>query len=290
MAGRQRTAIPISALVAVALWGGSFPGVSLALSSFHPVGLTALRMVLGTLLVAAILRVRKQPLLPRRADWPVCALLGVILGVHLSIQAYGLLYTSAIHTGWIIGFTPVTIAIGAHLFLRQRLGGKAWAGVALATGGVLLVTLEAVPDLRDAHIGDLIQLSSCLTWTLYTLLSIGVVRRSGALSSTGFAMAVAAVILLAWSLRTGLVVETPGVLELTALFFLGLFCSGLALTLWVHAQALHGPQVTALTLYAEPFFVLAFAALLLGEAVQPQALVGGLVVLSGVWLASRGRS
>jgi len=290
MVTRERRAIPTSALVAVALWGGSFPGVRLALSSFHPVGLTALRLALGTLLVAAILLVKRQSLLPRRADWPVCALLGVILGVHLAIQAYGLLYTSAIHTGWIIGFTPVTIAIGAHLFLGQPLGGRSWAGVALATGGILLVTLEAVPTLQSAHIGDLIQLSSCLTWSLYTLVSIGVVRRNGALSSTGFAMAVATVILFAWSLWTGIVVEAPGVREIGALLFLGLFCSGLALTLWVHAQARHGPHATALTLYAEPFFVLAFAAFLLEEAVQPQALAGGLVVLAGVWLANRGRS
>lgn len=287
MEARARPAIPTAALVAVALWGGSFAGVSIALESFHPLGITGLRLVLGTLLVAVILLVKRQPLLAQRADWPLCMLLGVILGVHLSVQAYGLLHTSTIHTGWIIGFTPVTIALGAHLFLKQRMTAGAWGGVALATGGVLLVTLESVPDLGNARFGDLLQLSTCFTWALYTLVSVGVVRRNGALRVTGFAMGVAAVMLLLASLQTGLVVQTPGPSELAALLCLGFLCSGVAYTLWVQSQARHGTQLTGLTLYAEPFFVLAFAALLLGEPVQGQAMLGGVVVLLGVWLATR---
>jgi len=286
MAPRSRPAIPTAALAAVALWGGSFAGVSIALESFHPVGITGLRLVLGALLVAVILLVRRQPLLPRRGDWPVCSLLGLILGVHLSVQAYGLLHTSTMHTGWIIGFTPVMIALGAHLFQSQRLSARAWGGVALATGGVLLVTLEEVPDFGNARFGDLLQLSTCCTWAVYTLVSVGVVRRNGALRVTGFAMGVAAVLLLALSLKTGIVLHTPGPRELGALLFLGFLCSGVAYTLWVQSQARVGTYVTGLTLYAEPFFVLAFAALLLGEPVQGQAMLGGFVVLLGVWLAT----
>ena len=89
-------------------------------------------------------------------------LVALVLALHLSIQAYGLLYTSSVHTGWIIGFSPVVTALGAQLFLRARMRGIGWVGVTIATGGVLAVTMERPLDLVDATFGDLLQLSSCV--------------------------------------------------------------------------------------------------------------------------------
>ena len=119
--------------------------------------------------------------LPVPADRPACIGLGLVLAAHLLIQAYGLKHTSAIHTGWIVGFMPVTIALGAYLLRRQRLNALGWLGVAVGTGGVLLVTLKSTPDFAQARFGDLLQLASCLTWTVYTLAAGGPVARNGAL-------------------------------------------------------------------------------------------------------------
>ena len=281
--------VPPSALAAVVFWGASFVAVKIALESFTPYGLTCARLGLGALGLALWMRVSGERLAFGLRDGLVVIGLGVVLGGHLAIQAFGLTYTSAIHTSWIIGFSPVVIAIGAQLFGGSRLNGTGWIGVTLGALGVFLVTMEELPDLRSARFGDVLQLLSCFTWAFYTLCGAGVVRRHGALAVTTLAMASAALTLVGPALSSGWTVVSPGARELSAFFFLGLVCSALALVLWYHAQATHGSQRTGATLYFEPFATLLIAVPLAGETVGWRAVLGGSIVLAGVLFVARGR-
>ena len=69
--------------------------------------------------------------------------------------------------------------------------------------------------------------------------------------------------------------------------FLGIFCSAVALFLWARAVSTDGIAKASATLYFEPFVTLAAAVLLLDEPQVPLALVGGPIVLLGVWLVGR---
>ena len=275
-------------LVAIVLWGVSFVLTRFALESFSPFGLVSIRLVIGTLVLLVAIRSRGGSMFPDRADIPICALLGVVLAVHLLIQAFGLQYTTAINTGWIIGFIPITIALGSCLFLRQRIEPAGWCGIVLGAAGVFCVTMSSPPNFEHARFGDMLQIASCLTWTLYTLVGARPVARSGAMRVTAFAMAVAAVVStlpLAW---TGAVATTVTVESLLAVGFLGFLCSGVALYLWFEAMSEHGPPRVGALLYIEPFVTLGAAALLLREPVTVNVLWGGACVLTGVWLVSRG--
>ncbi len=69
--------------------------------------------------------------------------------------------------------------------------------------------------------------------------------------------------------------------------FLGVFCSGLAYIFWYDAlQALPVAQAGAFV-YLEPFVTLVVAALVLGEVVTLVSLLGGGVILLGVWMVQR---
>ncbi len=282
--------LSLRGLFAVTVWGASFVATRIALESFSPFGLVAFRLLAAAFLLGIVLRARGGRLLPARADLPVCLLLGVTLATHLVMQAYGLQYTSAINTGWIMGFIPVTIAIGAHLLRQQRLNATGWIGVAVGTGGVLTVTAVAPPDFAQARFGDLLQIVSCLTWTFYTLAGAGPIARNGALRVTACAMATAAVIVTLATLGTGVTVGPVTPRGLGALAFLGLICSGVAYYLWFAASHDRGPTRVAALLYFEPFVTLVVAAAVLHEPITSNAIAGGSIVLIGVWLVGRGAS
>jgi drug/metabolite transporter (DMT)-like permease len=212
----------------------------------------------------------------------------VVLGVHLLLQAAGLQHTSAINTSWIIAFIPVSIAVGAWLFLKQGLLPVGWWGVALATGGVLLVTVKEPPDFTRARLGDILQMSSCLTWTAYTLVAAGLVARNGALPVTTTVLLVAAAASLAPAGWTGFTDERMTQRALLSVAFLGFVCNGLAYHLWFRALDEHGPTRSGSYIYLEPFVTLGIASSLLGEQMTVPALVGGPCVLCGVWLVARG--
>jgi drug/metabolite transporter (DMT)-like permease len=279
------------ALFAVVAWGGSFVATRVALECFTPFGLVVSRLALGTGVLMAICLLRRSPLLPRAGDRGVCLFLGVVLGGHLLLQTFGLQRTTAIHTSWIIAFIPVTIAVGAWLFLRQGLRAVGWVGVVLATGGVMLVTVKEPPDFSRARIGDLLQLASCLTWTVYTLVAAGPVARNGALRITTPVLFVAAVVLVVPAASTGLVTAAGLSFKgMAVMAFLGLVCNGLAYYLWFRAVDEHGPTRSGSYIYLEPFVTIGVAFSVLGEPVTLQALAGGLCVLAGVYLVAKGSS
>ncbi len=288
--GRFSRGWSVRGLFAVTVWGASFVATRIALESFNPFGLVAFRLLAAAFLLGIVVRARGGRLWPARADLPVCVLLGVTLAAHLLMQAYGLRYTSAINTGWIIGFIPVTIALGAQLLRQQRLNATGWMGVAVGTGGVLTVTAVAPPDFTHAHFGDLLQIASCFTWTIYTLAGAGPIARNGALRVTAFAIVTAAALVTVATLATGVTIGPVTVRGLIALGFLGLICSGVAYYVWFAASHDRGPTRVAALLYFEPFVTLVTAAVLLHERITPNAIAGGLIVLVGVWLVGRGSS
>ena len=275
-------------LVAVAVWGSSFPATRLALESFHPFGLVGVRLVVGAILLALVVRWSGKRSLDMGADTARCLFLGVVLGVHLLIQAYGLLYTSAVRTGWIIAFIPALIALGARLFLGQRLRSSGWIGIAVAWCGVLLVTGPPQVDFARAHYGDALQMLSGVTWTIYTLVATGAVARHGALPVTAFTMGVAALVVAPAALWTGVVHQTPSFRSLAALAFLALVASGVAYALWNSALDEQGATRLGSMLYFEPFSTMATAAVLLQEPITPHVILGGAAVLLGVWLVGKG--
>ncbi len=286
--GNFSHAISGKGLIAVVLWGASFVFTRKALASFNPFGLISLRLIAGTALLVVVLKLFRKPLLPERSDRPVCVVLGGVMGLHLLMQAYGLQHTSAMNTGWIIGFIPVTIAVGSHFLGKQRVTALGWTGVLIGTVGILLVMWKAPPDFSRARLGDSLQVLSCLTWTIYTLVGVAPTARSGPLSVTTFCMGVAAVMVTLMTVRTGFVHETPTFDALASLAFLGFLCGGIAYYLWFRAVAEQGPVRTGSLLYIEPFVTVAVATTLLRETVTDNAVLGGVCVLGGVWMIARG--
>lgn len=274
--------------LAIVFGGTSFIATRIALAGFDPFSIVAARFVLGAALLFLVLRLRGEPLLPERADRPRCALLGLVIAVHLLIQAFAMQHTTAIHSGWIVGFSPVTIALGAQLFLGERLRAIGWLGAACASAGVFVVTLAKTPDFARAGFGDLLMLSSCLSWSAYTLLATRPVARSGSLRVNALSMSFAALVagpaLLLFAPARG-----PGGAEsLLAVLFLGCVCSGVSFAIWARAVERFGAAETGALLYFQPFVTLAAALVVLDEPLGSTVLLGGPLVLLGVALVRRG--
>ena len=276
-------------LLATLFWGLSFVGVHIALKGLTPFGLVWMRLTIGAGVLYGLLALSGGKLLPSREDRGRCVVLGLIVSAHLSLQAAAMQMTSAVSAGWIVAFIPVVVALGARVFLGQRLSAGGWVGAGVASAGVLVLSSFRPAELAEAGRGDLLMLVSCFTWAAYTLLSVEVIRRSGALVITAFAMAVAvlpaaavAVVRKSWHAE-------PTLRTVVALVFLGALASGIAF--WAFARSIQaiGPQRTSAMLYIQPFVTLAGSAVMLTEPITPAAIAGGVLVLVGVWRVQRAR-
>jgi drug/metabolite transporter (DMT)-like permease len=70
------------------------------------------------------------------------------------------------------------------------------------------------------------------------------------------------------------------------IFFLGIFCSGLAYLFWYSALEKIDSSIVGMYLYLEPFVTLIGAYLFLGERIHWVTLTGGGMILTGVYLAT----
>jgi drug/metabolite transporter (DMT)-like permease len=71
------------------------------------------------------------------------------------------------------------------------------------------------------------------------------------------------------------------------ILFLGIFCSGLAYLFWYSALEKKDSSIVGMYLYLEPFVTLIGAYLLLNEGIQWITLIGGGMILLGVYLSTR---
>jgi len=281
----------LAALAAVTLWGISFVATRAALSEISPVSLVFTRFALGTAFLLTLLAVRRRLEIPPRESWPALAAMGFLgIFLHQMLQAHGLALTTAVHTGWLIGLIPIWSALLSAVVLREKLGSAKIAGLLLGFAGAALVVtrgklsggLLALPTTR----GDLLILASTVNWAVYSVVGRRTLARLGSARATAFAM------LAGWAMLAPLFVLRAGWTEYarlsptgwTAIAFLGIGCSGLGYLFWYAAlEKLETSRVAAF-LYLEPLVTLAAAVVLLGEPVHGTTVVGGLIVLAGVFL------
>ena len=236
-------------------------------------------------------------------DWPAIrrgakALvpLGVLgIGAHNALAYVGLNYTTATNGVILNSFIPVMIIALSFVFLHERLTRIQSVGVGLSLAGVLVIlsggSLAALLALSPNR-GDLLVIASMLLWSLYT---VGLRWRPAGLSLLSFLFMIALVgdlAVLPFYLGETLLVR-PMAWSWTsfgAIAAVALFSSVLAYIFWNRGVEQVGASVTGLFVHLMPVFGVVLAWLLLGERLLPFHLAGMVLILTGIWLTTRGRA
>ena len=284
----------LEAIFAVVIWGASFIATKVALRDITPVTVVWMRFTMGVLILGLAVAMRKQFTLLNRNEWLYFALLG-FLGItfHQWLQSNGLQTSEAGTTAWIVSTTPVFMALLGWVVLRERLSWIRVSGILLAFVGVLLVVydgdLSAISLRSFGKPGDILILISAINWAVFSVLSRRGLKQYPATLMMFYVMS------FGWLFISILFFATQNISEIgqltlngwTGVTFLGIFCSGLAYIAWYDAlQALTTAQ-TGVFLYIEPLVAVIVAFLILGEPVTAALLIGGAIILLGVWLVNR---
>lgn len=284
----------LEATFAATVWGASFIATKVALQDVSPVTIVWLRFGMGLLVLGAAVAMRKQFSLPKKNEWGYFALLG-FLGItfHQWLQSNGLQTSEAGTTAWIVATTPVFMALLGWLILKEGLSLIKMFGIALAFAGVLLVVsdgnLASISIGKFGAPGDALILISAINWAVVSVLS-----RHG-LKTNSPGMFVFYMMLFGWLFTSIPFVWSSLYTELPALTFngwlgvtfLGIFCSGLAYIAWYDALQALTTASTGAFLYIEPLVAMIVAFFVLGEAITLASLVGGGIILFGVWLVNK---
>jgi drug/metabolite transporter (DMT)-like permease len=295
---KNRSTIPIiKATFAVVVWGASFVATKVALRDISPVSIVWLRFAIGFMILGFAVLARNQFSLPTWHDLAYFALLGFIgITFHQWLQSTGLVTAQAITTGWIVASTPIFMALLGWLMLREQLQTRQVLGILLAAFGVLLVISKG--DFSSffkggsVSSGDFLIMLSAPNWAIFSILSRRMLQEHPATRMMFYVMG------FGW-LFTSILFFTGQELShfsrLTwngwlGVLFLGVFCSGLAYIFWYEALKVLPASQTGSFLYIEPIVTVVVANILLSEPLIGTVLVGGLIILLGVWFVNNSTS
>jgi drug/metabolite transporter (DMT)-like permease len=227
-----------------------------------------------------------------RAHLPMMLLLSAIgFAFNNAISYWALQYTEALNALLIQSSGPLFVALWSLVLFGVRLTAAQFAGIVISLAGVLTIVLRG--DLAalagiQFNKGDVMFASALVSFGLYSAL---MPRRPAThqLSFISFTTGCGAMMLVPasiWEFSTG---ATPqfDTLTLATLAYVLIFPSTLAYLFFNRGIALIGPNRAAPFFHLVPVFGSAMAIALLGEQPRLYHLVGYLLVLAGVVIASR---
>ena len=234
-----------------------------------------------------------------RTDWPALRArlpLMVVLSatgfaINNALSYWALQYTQALNALLIQSSGPLFVALWSLLLFGVRLTFAQFAGIAISLAGVLTIILRGDPAALasiEFNKGDVMVAGAVLAFGLYSAL---MPRRpvTHQLSLIAFTTAGGALLLLpfsVWEISSGVTLKFD-TLTLVTVVYVVIFPSTLSYLFFNRGIALIGPNRAAPFFHLMPVFGSAMAILLLGEQPRLFHLIGYLLVLAGVVIASR---
>jgi drug/metabolite transporter (DMT)-like permease len=280
-------------VVTMVIWGSTFVVTKGINDQVQPFTLAFVRVAIGALvlLVGAFVRqVRGGAHSPWSAlPWGgmvAMALIGVV-GFY-AVFNYSLVYTSASQGALVQSCIPAMTALVAVVWLREHASLLRWTGIVLSMVGVLIVFSGAAAQSGNGSLlGNFLMFTSAVLWGVYTSMAKRVANFDP-LQITAGILGVGALLLLPLS---GFEVAAAGMPQVNlqgwlGMAYLGAGASGIAWMLY--SAALKHVDASEAGVYTNLIPIVGVAlGIMLGEPLSVRAIVGGLVVLVGVWLTSR---
>lgn len=301
---RTGVLVLVAAGVTVVLWASAFVGVRAAGHDFSPGALALGRQLAGSVGLTAIVLVRAA----RRADplssGPVASIVSGLPRLPrgstlVAVVAWGVawfaLYNLALNaaeqhldagtTALLVNVAPVLVAVLAGTLLGEGFPRRLLAGMAVAFSGVAVITVTTSTGRADV-VGVALGLGAAALYAGSATAQKRLLSRVDALTMTWLGCVAGTVACLPFApalLRE--IAVAPGS-STAAVLYLGFFPTAVAFTTWGYALSRTSAGRLAASTYLVPSLVVVLSWALLAEVPAPFALVGGLLSLAGVALAT----
>ena len=272
-------------------WGFAFYLIAVALDSFGPLTIVAIRLAVGTATLYLVMRWQGHRLPPLGPWWPRFTVLAVFgNALPFTLIAWAETRISSAQAGLLMALMPISTMALSHFFVAgDQMGRSRLAGVLLGFVGVaVLVGGDVLGGSLGAEVwAQIVVLIATLCYAVNTVYAKRLPDLDAVVMGVG-ALLVGSLIILPFSLY----LEAPDLagaqwLDTLAAVALGVVSTGLATWAYFRVVADCGPSFLSLINYIIPAIAFAAGVFFLGESASVAQFIGLAVVLVGIGLAQR---
>jgi drug/metabolite transporter (DMT)-like permease len=281
----------LSLIGAVVFWGTSFVATKTALGSFAPMTVIWLRMTIATVVFApAWFFVPKPDYRPGDFKW--LALIAFLqAGLFYLAEGFALRLTTSSQAGVVSAIVPLLVAVGAWLFLGERLSPRSGVAIAISIVGVAMLSLSsgAQPDAPNPALGNFLEVIAMSASAGSMIALKHVSHRYNPWFLTGLQSAFGALFFLPGALMAGPETWASATPEAwAAVIYLGVVVSLIAFGLYNTAVTHMPANRAALAVNLVPAVAMLAGWLVLDETLSPVQLISCAVIIGAVVLSETG--
>jgi drug/metabolite transporter (DMT)-like permease len=282
-------------LGATICWASNIVAGKEALRGFGALALAQLRLA-GAALVLGILFLAwpRRPRIRLHARQWLFLLWVALFGITLNQLFFigGLSRTSVAHAGLIVALGPVMVLVLSCLMRLEALTALKFAGMVISFAGVGFLTMGEARQGSSASLsGDLILIAGSAVFAYYTVMVKELADRYDALTLNMLIFVMGAVMMMPFAGRAILQIRWTIVPPMAwwGMAFMVFFGSVAAYLIYAFALTeLTAARVAAFA-YLQPVIATALGIWLLGESLTRREVIGGVLILLGVYLSERER-
>lgn len=230
---------------------------------------------------------REELLKVERKKLLFCAISGICLAFHFLSWFESLKHTS-VASSLAFGCTEVIwVSIGFFLFMKGKLTKKEILCIAITVAGSLFITF-ADSSAGGRHLyGDMLALFSAILVSAYTLIGREARKTMTTTVYTYIVYISCTVVLIGITLLQGYSAAEFDTRAVTTCFFLAVFSTLLGHSVFSWCLKYFSPSFVAASKLCEPVIASVIAVFLFEEIPVPMQLIGGIIVLIGVFFYSK---
>ena len=288
--GRAAVLTEVALIFAALFWGMNFAATKYAADFLPQLFIVAFRFVGGGLLLLLVLRTLEPESRLRRKDLlPMIGLGCFGIGAAQTAFTFGISLTSAASTGLVFTTAPVWGMLLGFVLGLERPGWKGVVGVGLCILGVGIVLYGGLSSEDDSLVGDLVILLAAVCVGAYTVLSMPMLRRHSPLAVATYPTLFGGPVVLLLSLPYLGDVEwgSLGVGPWVALIYSAVLATAFAFAAWQRGISRIGANRVLIYQYLITLTGVTSGVIFFGEDLTIDKILGGAIILLGVYLARR---
>lgn len=287
----NRTFLLIFLLVfTITTWGYSWVLMKMGLEYSGPFTFAAWRC--GIAGVAMIIFVSiKSIRLPELKKLPDYFMIGMFqTTVMFGLMLYGMKYVTAGKTSVLLYTMPIWTMFMVHFYLKEPLNKARWIGVAIGTIGIICILGRdtLVHQNREIFIGELLIIGGAISWAISNIWVKKRMRGENIYMVSTLQLTIGAIGLAL------LAIPTEGLLNIEwnphsiyILLFTGLIASAVDFTIWFYLLKNLDIKITTFSSMLVPVFGLIFDWAILGNKLDGGVIIGGALILVGIYKVSK---